>query len=126
VATTSHLPHGLLDSLLPGPVTLVLQRGESSILEKSLNPGIGTIGVRVPDCEFIREVSRGSGSVLALTSANLSGDRSSVCVKDFENLWQHCAYVYDGGLLPSGRAGSTIVDLTKVGKYKIIRPGRYV
>jgi tRNA A37 threonylcarbamoyladenosine synthetase subunit TsaC/SUA5/YrdC len=123
VATTSHLPHGLLDSLLPGPVTLVLQRGESSILEKSLNPGIGTIGVRVPDCEFIREVSRGSGSVLALTSANLSGDRSSVCVKDFENLWQHCAYVYDGGLLPSGRAGSTIVDLTKVGKYKIIRPG---
>ncbi|KAG7538680.1 YrdC-like domain [Arabidopsis suecica] len=123
VATTNHLPHGLLDSLLPGPVTLVLQRGESSILEKSLNPGIGTIGVRVPDCEFIREVSRGSGSVLALTSANLSGDRSSVCVKDFENLWQHCAYVYDGGLLPSGRAGSTIVDLTKVGKYKIIRPG---
>lgn len=61
--------------------------------------------------------------MLALTSANLSGDRSSVCVKDFENLWQHCAYVYDGGLLPSGRAGSTIVDLTKVGKYKIIRPG---
>lgn len=27
VATTNHLPHGLLDSLLPGPVTLVLQRG---------------------------------------------------------------------------------------------------
>ncbi|XP_009120593.1 yrdC domain-containing protein, mitochondrial isoform X2 [Brassica rapa] len=26
VATTNHLPHGLLDSLLPGPVTLVLQR----------------------------------------------------------------------------------------------------
>ncbi|WZZ21742.1 hypothetical protein YC2023_123129 [Brassica napus] len=123
VATTNHLPHGLLDSLLPGPVTLVLQRGESSILEKSLNPGIDTIGVRVPDSEFIREVSRGSGSVLALTSANLSGDRSSVCVNDFENLWQHCAYVYDGGLLPSGRAGSTIVDLSKVGKYKIIRPG---
>lgn len=82
--------------------------------------------MRVPDSEFIREVSRGSGSVLALTSANLSGDRSSVCVSDFENLWQHCAYVYDGGLLPSGRAGSTIVDLSKVGKYTIIRPGRYV
>lgn len=63
--------------------------------------------------------------MLALTSANLSGDRSSVCVNDFENLWQHCAFVYDGGLLPSGRAGSTIVDLTKVGKYKIIRRGRY-
>ncbi|CAH8387912.1 unnamed protein product [Eruca vesicaria subsp. sativa] len=126
VATINHLPHGLLHSLLPGPVTLVLQRGESSILERSLNPGVDTIGVRVPYCEFIMEVSRGSGSVLALTSANLTGDRSIVCVNDFESLWQHCAYVYDGGLLQSGREGSTIIDMSKIGKYKIIRPGRYV
>lgn len=26
-AVTDHLPHGLLDSLLPGPVTVVLRRG---------------------------------------------------------------------------------------------------
>ncbi|KAL1536385.1 yrdC domain-containing protein, mitochondrial-like [Salvia divinorum] len=48
-ATTHHLPLGLLDSLLPGPVTVVLRRGDSSILEKSLNPGrLDNIGVRVP------------------------------------------------------------------------------
>ncbi|XP_062173842.1 uncharacterized protein LOC133879337 [Alnus glutinosa] len=122
-AVTDHLPHGLLDSLLPGPVTVILRRGESSILEKSLNPGFDSIGVRVPDCNFIRVIARGSGSALALTSANLSGQPSSVCIKDFENLWQHCAFVYDSGLLPAGRAGSTIVDLTRVGKYKILRPG---
>ncbi|XP_038705845.1 yrdC domain-containing protein, mitochondrial isoform X2 [Tripterygium wilfordii] len=122
-AFTDHLPHGLLDALLPGPVTVVLQRGESSILEKSLNPGLESIGVRVPDCDFIRVVARGSGSALALTSANLSGQPSSVCIKDFETLWEHCAHVYDGGVLPSGRAGSTVVDLTKLGKYKILRPG---
>ncbi|KAE8038852.1 hypothetical protein FH972_011322 [Carpinus fangiana] len=123
-AVTDHLPHGLLDSLLPGPVTVILRRGESSILEKSLNRGLDSVGVRVPDCNFIRAVARGSGSALALTSANLSGQPSSVYIKDFENLWQHCAFVYDGGLLPAGRAGSTIVDLTRVGKYKIVRPGR--
>lgn len=122
-AVTDHLPDGLLDSLLPGPVTVILRRGYSSILEKSLNPGLDSVGVRVPDCNFIRVIARGSGSALALTSANLSGQPSSVCIKDFENLWQHCAFVYDGGLLPAGRAGSTIVDLTRVGKYKIIRPG---
>ncbi|KAL5764087.1 hypothetical protein ACOSQ2_016681 [Xanthoceras sorbifolium] len=122
-AVMDHLPHGLLDSLLPGPVTVVLRRGESSILEKSLNPGLETIGVRVPDSNFIRVIARGSGSALALTSANLSGQPSSVCIKDYENLWEHCAYVYDGGVLPSGRAGSTVVDLTKLGKYKILRPG---
>ncbi|KAF7805582.1 yrdC domain-containing protein, mitochondrial isoform X1 [Senna tora] len=122
-AVTNHLPCGLLDSLLPGPVTVVLKRGESSVLERSLNPGFDSIGVRVPDCNFIRVIARGSGTALALTSANLSGQSSSVCIKDFEDLWGHCAHVYDGGLLPSGRAGSTVVDLTVPNKYKILRPG---
>ncbi|GMI84059.1 hypothetical protein like AT5G60590 [Hibiscus trionum] len=122
-AVTDHLPDGLLDSLLPGPVTVILGRGESSILEKSLNPGLDSIGVRVPDSNFIRIIARGSGSALALTSANLSGQPSSVSINDFENLWEHCAYVYDGGVLPAGRAGSTVVDLTKPGKYRILRPG---
>ncbi|XP_057448996.1 uncharacterized protein LOC130740412 [Lotus japonicus] len=122
-AVTDHLPHGLLDSLLPGPVTVVLKRGESSILEQSLNPGFDSIGVRVPDSNFIRVIARGSGTALALTSANLSGQPSSVCIKDFEKLWEHCAFVFDGGLLPSGRAGSTVVDLTTPHKYKILRPG---
>ncbi|KAL1821153.1 hypothetical protein ACET3Z_016022 [Daucus carota] len=122
-AVTDHLPHCLLDNLLPGPVTVVLNRGNSSILEKSLNPGLDSIGVRVPDSDFIRSIVRGSGSALALTSANLSGKPSSVDIKDFENLWEHCAYVYDGGVLPSAHAGSTVVDLTSIGKYKILRPG---
>lgn len=95
-----------------------------SILEKSLNPGLDSIGVRVPDSNFIRIISRGFGSALALTSANLSGQPSSVCIKDFENLWENCEYVYDAGVLPSGRAGSTVVQLTEPGRYKILRAGR--
>ncbi|KZV36720.1 yrdC domain-containing protein, mitochondrial [Dorcoceras hygrometricum] len=110
---TDHLPNGLLNSLLPGPVTLVLRRGVSSILEKSLNSGLESIGVRVPDCNFIRLIARGSGSALALTSANLSGHTSSLDIKDFENLWKYCAYIYDGGVIPSDRAGSRVVDLTE-------------
>lgn len=93
-------------------------------MEKSLNPGLDSIGVRVPDYDFIRAIARGSGSALALTSANLSGKPSSVTIKDFEDLWQYCPYVYDGGLLPCGRAGSTVVDLTNPRTYKILRPGR--
>ncbi|GMH07108.1 hypothetical protein Nepgr_008948 [Nepenthes gracilis] len=122
-AVIDHLPDGLLNSLLPGPVTIILKRGESSVLEKSLNPGLDSIGVRVPDNDFIRAISQGSGSALALTSANLSGQPSSVCINDFVHLWEHCAHVYDGGQLPLGRAGSTVVDLTSLGKYKILRSG---
>lgn len=122
-ASVDHLPPELLDSLLPGPVTIVLRRGESSILEKSLNPGLESIGVRVPDHGFIRAIARGSGSALALTSANLSGHPSSVDTQDFESLWRYCAFVFDGGLLPGGRSGSTVVDLTEPRRYKILRPG---
>lgn len=89
-----------------------------------MNPGLESIGVRVPDSNFVRVIARGLESALALTSANLTGQPSSVSIKDFENLWEHCACVYDGGVLPSGRAGSTVVDLTRLGKFKILRPGR--
>ena len=100
--------------------------GESSVLERSLNPGLDSVGVRVPDCDFIRVIAHGWGTAPALTSANLSGQPSSVCIKDFENLREHCAFVYDGGSLPSAHAGSTVVDLTTPHKYKILRPGRYL
>lgn len=122
-AIVDHLPQGLLESLLPGPVTVVLRRGDFSALEKSLNPGLDSIGIRVPENNFIRAIARDSGSALALTSANFSGQPSSVSIKDFEDLWQHCAYIYDGGVLPSGRAGSTVVDLLKPRMFKILRPG---
>ncbi|KAK8957524.1 hypothetical protein KSP39_PZI000554 [Platanthera zijinensis] len=122
-ACVDGLPNSLLDSLLPGPVTVVLKRGDSSILEKTLNPGFDSIGVRVPDSNFIRSIARGSESALALTSANLSGQPSSVSPTDFEHLWHHCEYVFDGGLLKRGRAGSTLVDLTVPGSYKILRSG---
>ncbi|XP_078181232.1 DHBP synthase RibB-like alpha/beta domain-containing protein isoform X1 [Carex rostrata] len=122
-AIADHLPIGLLDQLLPGPVTVILKRGSSSVLEKSLNPGLESIGVRVPDFDFIRSVARGSQSALALTSANLSGQPSSVSIRDFEELWPQCSLVYDGGTLPAGRAGSTVVDLVNPGLYKILRDG---
>lgn len=122
-AFADHLPTGLLQNLLPGPVTVVLKRGNTSILDKSLNPGMDSIAIRVPDSDFIRQVAHGCGTALALTSANLSGQPSSVSINDFDNLWHRCAFVFDDGLLPSGRTGSTIVDLIAPGKYKILRPG---
>ena len=41
---TSGLPPGLLERLLPGPVTVVLSRLEDSRLSEDLNPGVSTIG----------------------------------------------------------------------------------
>ena len=40
----SHLPSGLLENLLPGPVTLLLKRKAKCPLAAELNPGVETIG----------------------------------------------------------------------------------
>uniref|UniRef100_A0A803LQ45 Uncharacterized protein n=1 Tax=Chenopodium quinoa TaxID=63459 RepID=A0A803LQ45_CHEQI len=76
-------------------IVLLVMLGDLSNPEKSLNPGLDSIGDQVPDTNFIRIIAR------------------ALCM---------CLMVVTGEL-PMGRAGSTIVHLTSPGKYKILRPG---
>uniref|UniRef100_A0A8C2FPL5 Threonylcarbamoyl-AMP synthase n=2 Tax=Cyprinus carpio TaxID=7962 RepID=A0A8C2FPL5_CYPCA len=112
----------LLRDLLPGPVTLVLER--SSALNGDLNPFTKLIGVRIPDHPFMRRLCQMCGEPLALTSANVSTQTSTVAANEFEDLWPSLAVVVDGGPIgDESRLGSTVVDLSVCGKYRIIRPG---
>ncbi|UPQ97080.1 putative RibB-like alpha/beta DHBP synthase [Chloropicon primus] len=119
----SHLPGGLVEEFLPGPYTLLLNRKEDSELSKNLNPGTKTVGIRVPESSFVRGVVSQLGFAIALTSANISGGQSSTAVGHFREIWSKCANVYDGGSLNAGTSGSTIIDLTQEGVYKIVRKG---
>jgi 2',5'-phosphodiesterase len=120
-ARIEHLPAGLLDALLPGPVTLLLARAEGAPLAPRLR--VAALGVRVPAHAWLRAAARTAGGALALTSANVSGERSSVAVGEFRELWPRCAAVFDGGALGAGRAGSTVVDLTQPGRFRVARAG---
>ncbi|TFK13365.1 A-kinase anchor protein 10, mitochondrial [Platysternon megacephalum] len=121
-----NVPEELLRDLLPGPVTLVLQRSEG--LNKDLNPFTSLVGVRIPNHTFIREVAQACSGPLALTSANISTRASTLTVSEFQDLWPQLSLVIDGGAIgdiqsPECRLGSTVVDLSVSGKYTIIRPG---
>ncbi|XP_071448317.1 threonylcarbamoyl-AMP synthase [Hetaerina americana] len=122
---SANVSNDLLRALLPGPVTLVLER--KTLLNSDLNPGISSVGIRVPDHPFIRAVAQKLGSPLALTSANKSSELSSLCITEFSDLWDSLGTVFDGGHLggtdSSARQGSTVVDLVTPGHFKIIRPG---
>ncbi|XP_004851054.1 yrdC domain-containing protein, mitochondrial isoform X1 [Heterocephalus glaber] len=120
------VPEELLKELLPGPVTLVMERSEE--LNKDLNPFTPLVGIRIPDHAFMQELAQMCGGPLALTSANLSSQASSLKVEEFQDLWPHLSLVIDGG--PIGdcqslecRLGSTVVDLSVPGKFGIIRTG---
>lgn len=133
---TEGLPEGLLQALLPGPVTLLLPAAPGAPLAPQLLGGGGgggaegsgdwdaarpaaaagggaVVGLRVPQCEFLRAVARRLGGALALSSANVSGGRGPLELSECSELLAYCAAAIDGGRLPlDDRRGSTVVDLT--------------
>lgn len=118
------IPQGLLENLLPGPVTVILRRTNATSLK--LNPGVNKVGIRVPDSSFVRDIAIKFGFAIALTSANVSNSHSTLNPNEFKSLWPRLGAVFDGGTLSfsdSSRAGSTIVDLSEPGIYKIVRGG---
>ncbi|NXU59566.1 YRDC protein, partial [Turnix velox] len=121
-----NVPDQLLRDLLPGPVTLVLRRSEE--LNKDLNPFTQLVGVRIPNHAFVRDLARACPGPLALTSANISSQASTLSVMEFQELWPQLSLIVDGGPIgdvqsPECRLGSTVVDLSESGKFSIIRPG---
>ena len=118
------VPTELLHELLPGPVTLCFKRKKD--LNEELNPESSIVGIRIPDHPFIREVCRKTQCPLALTSANVSQGKSTLAISEFTELHEFLSCICDGGILGStdqARLGSTVVDLSNPGSYRIIRSG---
>lgn len=131
VAETRDIESDLLAALLPGPVTVLLKRSPN--LNPYLNPGVQTVGIRVPDHNFISTVCKLSGT-LALTSANRSGKPSTCSVEEFQDLIPELDCTFDCGQSRSARIGtdclssyepgSTVIDLTRPGVYGVLRQGQ--
>lgn len=130
-----HLPLLMLKELLPGPRTIVVKRKN---LPKYFNRSNPTVGIRVPDSAFVRLLCEILQQPLALTSANESNETSTLHPGEFEGLWPSIDGIFynqeavtmssskkEGSVdkEDSRRAGSTVVDLTEEGVYRILREG---
>ena len=101
---------------LPGPVTLVADRGE---LPAVLTGGRDRVGVRVPEQPLARALLDRIAPITA-TSANVSGRESARTVTDLDGeIREAAAVVLDGGETAGGEA-STVVD---VERETVHRPG---
>ncbi|XP_055378235.1 threonylcarbamoyl-AMP synthase [Condylostylus longicornis] len=120
-----HLPENLLNELLPGPITIVLEKTKK-LSSPFLNPGINKIGIRIPKLKFIQNLCSKLEFPIALTSANLSSEPSSLNIQEFASIWPSLGGIFDGGILSldeTSRSASTVIDLSVPDKYKIIRRG---
>lgn len=92
---------------LPGPVTVVVERGEA--VPDVLTAGRDRVGVRVPDHDIALALLARVAPVTA-TSANESGRPSTRRTEDLhERVRETVTAVVDGGETPGG--GSTVVDV---------------
>ena len=108
----------LAASFWPGALTLILPK--HSDIPKAVS-ALETVGVRIPDHAFVRELFRAAGP-MAVSSANLSGHSNPITAGDvYTQVNGSLPLILDGGRV-SGGVPSTVVDCT--GKdIQILREG---
>jgi len=93
-------------AFLPGPVTVVVKRGDA--VPDALTAGRDRVGIRVPDHDLARDLLAETGPLTA-TSANVSGRGSVTHPDDLDDrIREGVALVVDGGETPGTE--STVVD----------------
>lgn len=107
----------------PGPLTLVLPRGQRIPL--IVTAGQDTVAVRMPNHPIALELIRRSGAPIAAPSANRFGHVSPTTAQHvLDDLAGRIDVVLDGGPTPIG-IESTVLDLTETPPM-ILRPGGLV
>lgn len=113
----------ILNKIWPGPVTVILYK--KNIVPDILTGGSKKIGLRIPDCEFTKQLMGKLDFPVTTTSANISGILESGNIQDillqFKDKRIKPDLVIDTGNLPQS-SPSTVIDLTEA-QPKILRAG---
>ena len=104
----------------PGPLTIVGVAVAN--LPPEITAGTGTVGVRVPADEGVRDLVRTCGGALTATSANPSGSEPARSAKDvFDYFGDKIDFILDGGEVITTEP-STVLDVT-TSPPRVIRQG---
>lgn len=115
----SDIGHLLAESLMPGPLTLVMKK--RSHVSRIVTGGLDTVAIRMPDHAACLAVMELGNVALAMPSANLFMGLSPTNVTMIDpDLGNQVYAVVDGGPCSFG-IESTVLDITA--KPTILRPG---
>lgn len=120
VKTIPTIVSTLAEHFWPGPLTLILPRGDNVPL--SVTAGLDTVAVRVPSHPVAQALLQISGLAIAAPSANRFGGVSPTSAEHvLRDLEGRIEMVLDGGSTPIG-VESTVLDITAPIP-RILRPG---
>lgn len=104
----------------PGPLTIVGQANTD--LPEGITAGAGTVGVRLPAVESVRQLVRECGGVLTATSANPAGREPARTAQEVANYFpEGLDLIIDDGEV-TVTAPSTVVDAT-TSPPRVVREG---
>ncbi len=109
----------LFEQFLPGEITFLVKSRQ--YLPSHVTLGTGIIGIRVPNSELVRNLIEMVGKPCLVTSANISGEPTSVTFEETKKTFDGVVDVIVEGKCNSLHA-STIIDLTE-DDIKLIREG---
>jgi len=105
-----HRALALVERLWPGALTVIV--GASDSVPDAIRRGQSTVGVRMPDCAITLQIIAEVGGVLAVTSANRSGESEARSAEEVrQSLGNLVDGVIDGGRSPQSQP-SSVVDLS--------------
>ncbi|MBA3806612.1 MAG: threonylcarbamoyl-AMP synthase [Acidobacteria bacterium] len=94
----------------PGALTLVAAARES--VPEEITAGSGTVGLRLPDDESVRDLVRHCGGALTATSANIAGELPARTAEDVARYFPtEPEIIIDGGAARSDKP-STVLDVS--------------
>ena len=120
VSEITPLAQRLIDSFMPGPITLVMKKAD--MISDQTTAGLDTVGVRMPSNPVANKFLKFAAIPVAAPSANLSGRPSPTNARSvLEDMDGYIYAVIDGGDSEFGLE-STVVDCTGT-EPVILRPG---
>ena len=120
VSEITPLAQRLIDSFMPGPITLVMKKAD--MISDQTTAGLDTVGVRMPSNPVANKFLKFAAIPVAAPSANLSGRPSPTSARSvLEDMDGYIYAVIDGGDSEFGLE-STVVDCTGT-EPVILRPG---
>ncbi|MBP3707050.1 MAG: threonylcarbamoyl-AMP synthase [Clostridia bacterium] len=105
----SKMEQNIIDTYMPGPITLILEKKED--FGKSFTLSNNTIGIRIPDNEIAQAILKRLDYPIIAPSANISGKESGVDANEIkEDFYNTVDIIIDGGRIENAEA-STIIKV---------------
>ena len=106
-------------NFFPGPYTVILERKKSN-LSSLVSLNLGTVGIRIPDNQFVLDIVKKINRPIITTSINTHGQPSLNDINEISRKYNKINIFSDN--IKRESKGSTIIDFSSK-PYKIIRQG---